>query len=431
MPLVHVDVNSEVVVHFELVRLYLRRLPPQSWEDLMRDALWHEDPGALQIVQLCRLMRANRKTRKAIWQLKQEFRRVHAVAGPRPPRKWYTALGRAAMAIFRTLRAYGFPVIKRHASQALTQVMRRRTRRAIGATGMVDVELPTLRQRADSASDALMAAIKDQEVVVWLDNWYWQRFRPDPEEQVLSLDVSAMAVLPLTNPAMTIADRTRSRSFEDWAGHSTLYGLHSRVSVIDDTLAHSMRRIRKQAKQIIRRPVSANAIRVPLDLRRPARPTLPWRPLCLSQLRVGVGVELLQVLEGLLKLQDKVGDTLTLLIDEKVHYSVMRLLYAPQYWGWDAAAWLGKVPVLYGAWHPYKHTLTVVYRAFLPVFTSLELQAAPRAGTEFKAARKVIFMEKMVAALLLARHTVHDEVLRAIANAATDGYQKLSQLRHK
>ena len=90
------------------------------------------------------------------------------------------------------------------------------------------------------------------------------------------------------------------------------------------------------------------------------------------------------------------------MVDEKIHYAVCRMMYARSYVRYDVLGWLRAVPLLYGVWHPYKQSLHVVYRAFLPLFALLECTGQPVVGDELCAQRRVLYLEKLVAALLLA-----------------------------
>jgi hypothetical protein len=103
-----------------------------------------------------------------------------------------------------------------------------------------------------------------------------------------------------------------------------------------------------------------------------------------------------------------------LLVDENIHYRICRLLYSTTYANRDTPGYLHKIPLLYGVWHAYKHTVTVVYRAFHPLLGLLECSGEPQSGTRLKRHRKVLFMEKMMALLLLCRHTVQNELLGAL-----------------
>ena len=66
--------------------------------------------------------------------------------------------------------------------------------------------------------------------------------------------------------------------------------------------------------------------------------------------------------------------------------------------------------MLYSIWHPYKHTLAVVYRAFFPVLSILETVGEPVVGTALRCHRKVLYLEKLVAALLLAAPDVRQQL---------------------
>jgi hypothetical protein len=156
-------------------------------------------------------------------------------------------------------------------------------------------------------------------------------------------------------------------------------------------------------------------VRVPLDLQRPARKSLQWRALTLSEYRVSANAELLHVLGDVRALQAHSGLDMPLLVDEKVHYAISRLLYSQPFGELDGAAWLRRVPMLYGVWHPYKQTLSLVYRAFFPVFALLEFTGCPALGSPIRMQRKVLYMEKVCAALLLAGQSLRADVDRVLA----------------
>ena len=402
------------IVHLDLVRLYLRQATPQHWFEVMDAAFEFEEAGAVELLVFCLAVRANRRSRRRLPQVHAAWR-LRRLQGLQAAgrRSWFDELGQSALAMFRALRLAAYPMLRGHDDRVLTSSLRRRERRSLRASGVVVAELPVLSAQADVAAGDLWQSLVGQDVVLWIDNWYRARYRPDPENPNVSRDVSVMAVLRLSSTTDVPALRTRSRSFGTFPGQSSLLRMVGRIETIDDLTQAALHRLVQKVRMLTAHPIEAKAIRVPLDVPRPSRPRLQWRALALSKNRVGSGAELLKVLESVRRVQQHIGQPLPLLVDEKVHYSVMRLLYAPAYWGLDVAGWLRQVPVIYGCWHPYKHTLTLVYRWFLPIFMHLEMRAAPRIGTSFKMARKVAFMEKMVAALLLASHTVRDEVHRA------------------
>ena len=419
-----------MMVELDLLRAFLKRKPAQSYMDLLVEGLVYEDPGTLQVLNLCRALRGNVRSRVPLWRCRRECLRVNTVGFAGRPKAWLVSLGKSALALAKAMRVYAYPVQHKHGDRHLTDVMRRKTRRAIGKTGAVNVELPTLEVQAKEALAVRRDSLVNQDVVVWVDNWYWQRFRQDPEGQDISHDLTAMAVLNLTAGDTGPADRTRSRTFAAFPGHPTLWWVVGRVDTMDTCTQLALTSLVRHVGQLIKRPLSATAVRVPLDIPRPARRRQLWEPLALSQSRVGVGTELLTILEDIRRIQRHVGGVVPLLVDEKVHHQVMRLLYSPLYWDWDCRRWLRQVPVLYGVWHPYKQTVALVYRRFLPIFAALEQRSPPRAGTLFKAARRTAFMEKMVAALLLASSTVRSQVHLMLSAVTSPGDCWKTQLRH-
>ena len=384
--------------------------PPLSWRDIGVAAFVNDDPGAVQLVDLCRLSRGNDRTRKPLWRFRREFLRVNTVGFTGKPRRWLGDLLKSALAVYRAMRVYAFPVLPRHGDRSLAEVLRRKTRRAIGRSGVVAVDLPSLQDRADVAGRQLWRDIVGSDVVMWVDNWYWQRFGTDPEDQNKSQDVTAMAVLRLSFAGSAPAARTRSQTFRMWPGQSSLLTVVGRMDGMDTGVSLLLQSLVKKVSRLVNIHLCTTDIRVPLDVPRAARLRQQWQALALSTQRVSAGAELLQVLADVVKVQRRTGGVMPLLVDEKVHHQVMRLMYSPVYWDWDGAGWLRQVPVLYGTWHAYKQTVTLVYRHFLPIFTALELEVPPPAGAPFKATRKTVFMERMVAAVLLASGVVRQQV---------------------
>ena len=121
-------------------------------------------------------------------------------------------------------------------------------------------------------------------------------------------------------------------------------------------------------------------------------------------------VELMRVLDDVRDVQRNIGLEMPLLVDEKIHYSVSRLMYSKAYMEYDVHSWLRQVPLLYGVWHPYKQTLHLVYRTFFSVVGVLESTGDPTMGCNVRCQRKVVYMEKIFAALLLGGNALRDQV---------------------
>jgi hypothetical protein len=68
-------------------------------------------------------------------------------------------------------------------------------------TGAVRVELPILMSRAREAAEAVWSGLAQFDAVVWVDNWYLERYAPDPAQPCRSLNTTAIGVLFLNTTA--------------------------------------------------------------------------------------------------------------------------------------------------------------------------------------------------------------------------------------
>jgi hypothetical protein len=226
-----------------------------------------------------------------------------------------------------------------------------------------------------------------------------------------------MGVLLLSTTADAPALAARSHRLRPFPGHVPLLTLTIRVPGVAAEVVAALRLLVVKVAQLADTVLQAAWIRVPLDTVRGRRESLQWRALTLSENRVSANRELLDVLVDIRGFQAITTLDTPLLVDEKVHYAISRLMYAAPFSGYDVARWLARVPLLYGVWHPYKQTLTLVYRAFFPVFALLEFTGCPALGSAVRMQRKVLYMEKVFAALLLAGHSLKRDVETALANA--------------
>ena len=377
---------------------------------ILRDAFRHLEPAALELVHFCVALRSNPRSARTLRDVREVWQRVSRARHTGRVPRWYSVLARQVMSLYRLYRKMALPVRRGHESRHLTDQLSRSSRRQLGHSGTVVAELPPLRSQAASAARLLWNGLVGRDVVLWVDNWYWERFTTDVASPVRSQDVSVLAVLPMQTTAEGPAARTRARVWDEFPGHVSLLLVTNRVPVVDTFIRRSFVRLCDKSQALQRCNLTGSVIRVPLDVARPQRPRLQWRALSLSQWRVGTTVELIQLLQDVTAVQQHVGRAVPLLVDEKVHYALCRLLFNRGYQRWSVATMLKDVPLLYGAWHPYKHCLTLVYRRFFPVLALLETQHVPTANTTFKASRRVMFMEKMFASLLLLPVDVREAV---------------------
>ena len=396
-----------------LLRHYLRTSRVQCGEDVLQDAFLGRETGAVELLRLCLSLRGNVRTRRRVPVVWQEWRRATGPGTPPPPR-WYRVLCTHLFGVYRQFNRICLPIGSHHSSTALTHRLSRSLRRTFGYTGTVQVNLPTLREQATEATRCLWQELAGQHAVVWVDNWYWERYSTNPAAAVLSQDLTAYGVLLLSSTSQGPAQGTRSHRPSSFNGHLTLHQLTCRLPTAAHTVMEASAKLIRHVARLIRRPLQAHEIRVPLDIPRPSRRSLQWRGLTLSQHRVSSAPELFMVLKDLVQLQQHVGQVMPLMVDEKIHYSVCRLLYSRTFVEYDVGQWLDHIPLLYGVWHPYKQSLHLLYRAFLPILGLLECTGVPRLGQRVPCQRKVLYLEKLFGALLLAAGPLRDQVQSAL-----------------
>ena len=332
-------------VRTALLRQYLLSGRPQTGEDILADHFIGLEPGAAEVIRFILHLRSNPRTRRSMetvrWQWHQER------TGGRAAR-WLAELCQQVMAMWRQWRRMAFPTLPLVVEHDLTHSLSRANRRRLGWTGAVTAELPSLAKQATAAWDKMMADLRDQQVVVWLDNWYCERYGANPAQPVASTDLSALAVLILSTADDRPASHTRSHSLPPYSGHVSMLHLTIRVPTVAAEVTSSLRELIQKVAKLARRPPGRTSIRVPLDIDRPARPSLHWRPLTLTEKRVSTNTELFLVLQDLLPLRTRTGNVVPVLVDEKVHYAVTRMLLARSFRSWDLRGWLSGMPLLYG-----------------------------------------------------------------------------------
>jgi hypothetical protein len=136
---------------------------------------------------------------------------------------------------------------------------------------------------------------------------------------------------------------------------------------------------------------------------------------------VGDAQQLLEVMEAALEVQQQTGRVMPLLVDEKIHYSILKMLYSQGWQVWDMANWMQQLPLLYGIWHPYKQVLNLVYRQFYPILSRLEVKKPGRPGVALHCGKKVRYVETLFATLLVASWEVRAELQEVWELAAGEG----------
>lgn len=397
-----------------LLRLYLQQCQATAADDIIDDAVLRMEPGAVCLVRLVMQVRGNRRTRR-------KLRDVFVESRKQVPAAWYNRLKESVMQLFRVMRTAAFPAGGSRVI-ALQSHITRQTRRQLRWTRAVQVEVAGVSEEAKASARQLWAGLKDSMSVLWLDNWYWERYGTDPAVTNLSQNVSCMAVMVLQRGDASPAGSIRSRRFPPFPGHRRLGAVTASVDWVAARLATELPSLQRKVTGIVRDKLLTRAVlRVPLDVSRQGVVSLPWTPLSLTPLRVSSNDELLRLLGEIADIQRHVQQPLPLLVDEKIHYAVCRFMYSKSYVNHNVASWLGVLPVLYGVWHPYKHTLHVLYRTYQPLLALLECTGIPATGSTMVTHRKVLYLEKLYAALLLAAPVVQDAVESKLAAMAQPG----------
>ena len=393
--------SNTQTLQFVTLRHYLRTARPTVAEDIMVAAFDRDEPGALQLVEMAGQLRGNKRTRRTVEAVRQERRK-------RRRGRWYAVLAKGVLALFRTMRRLSVPA---QAPVATTgPELARRERRALAPTGAVVTQVASLRARVDEATVALWQALPGRQVVLWMDNDYRERWGTDPARVGLSLNITAMSVLFLDMDVPAGQMATRAVRVAQFPGHLTTSRLVGRVRDVAVFLAGAVDAIHHNVRFVNGRRLTADTVRVPLDVVRPAVRSLPWKPCLLSEYQVSGNEDLLSLLEMACGLQLRCRVQMPLLLDENIHYRVLRLMHSVSHREVDVGDWLSHVPLLYGIWHPYKHCLGVVYRAFLPIIAPLEGAGTLRPGDKVVPGRKVLYMEKVFATLLVVGSLVRERL---------------------
>ena len=109
--------------------------------------------------------------------------------------------------------------------------------------------------------------------------------------------------------------------------------------------------------------------RCPWDIRRCNGTSPAWAPFFLTDLTVSVTPDLVTIMHGLREVQRYTQHRLPLLVDENIHYGVLKLMHNISYARYNLCLFLTCTPVVYGTWHPYKDCTTLVTEDFPPLFT--------------------------------------------------------------
>jgi hypothetical protein len=377
-----------------LLRHYLVHANPTTGAEILADAFGHGEAGAVELLRLALSTRANPRTARQVAHFRTEwFRRG-------TKEKWFLDARSRLLALFRSLRKWAQPN-QPHTDPRVAGLPRGTVRLVTGG-GVAREDRTTLRQRAREQSQRLVQEMQGAQLVLWMDNLYLERFGTTPGGVVLSQNVTAMAVL-VVDRQVTGPRGTRSVHWPGFPGHPEVTALVQALPQLVDDLERELPAFIHAVRDTAALDLDRTELRVPLDVQRGRRPRLRWAPYDVNQLQVGSNEDLVRLLHDAVDLQQHSGHSLPLLVDENIHYRVARMLYGSPYKRWGVGGLLRQVPLLYGVWHAYKHTLTVLYRTYFAVLAHLDRTGQPPSRGPVTNRRKVLFMEKVMCVLYLLR----------------------------
>ena len=210
-----------------------------------------------------------------------------------------------------------------------------------------------LHNRATNRLRLRWDALRDRQLVLWMDNFVRPRYSHNPAMAGrLTLNASALAVMyvgvrlrpsPGLVPVVQLVSYQRSAAREAVAYQRVFADIWGRVLETD---------------------LSVDDFRVPLDVVRPPQSRVCWLPFGVSACNVQSNSNLVDLLELAQTLQRHSGGPMPILLDLDIWYRLVKLAYASNAVQWKVSAVLREMPLLYGVWHPYKYVLTMVYRRF-------------------------------------------------------------------
>ena len=335
---------------------------------------------------------------------RQTFEQVVANRNCTPLPRWLSVLQQEIFNIWRVLHLRAAPLAFR---PAMDITVSQRERKLLARFGIVPPRIPTLQESGVAAAMDLWNAMSIAFVGIWMDNFFRKRFLQNPDGPPGHLDCSAVAVL------FTIL-------LPRFPGHLTLRRIVFRLPGVMRCIRTSIRGLLNSIAAVTDGTLQAHFIRAPLDIARGIVHPQIWKPMLLDECRTSTNTELLQLIEMMRRIQIHTGRDLPLLVNMKIHASVLRFMYGAKLRSLDYRSHLERIPLLYGIWHPYKYCVHITFRRFFPVISWL-LKPFITVRTKIPCHRKLIYMEKVFAGLLLASN-----VLKGLITEARD---RLSTLR--
>ena len=329
-------------------------------------------------------LRANRNTRPTLKAFRKQLKLMRS---RNSTARWFGPAAQETYNLYRLMLLRCRP--RSHVfAEDVAVAPSRKVRRKLARTGLCAPRVPSIATSAANSAAALWKCMKGAVYVLWFDNFYRRHFHPTPHETNTSFNCTAIAVAPV------------SRALEFVWGFPSLPTLQASTAQVANLLTSTQSDLMSAIRSIGDGDVPLQDIRCPLDIRRTAVHSTPWHPFMLSELQSGTQSDLLALVIAVAEIQDQTERVLPVLVDEKIHYSIMKMLYSSSYHEYDIGHKLCRTPPVFGIWHPYKYTVTVTYRLFFPLMVAFSNGVVP-VGAPVYAFPKLIFMERMFACLFV------------------------------
>ena len=304
------------------------------------------------------------------------------------PDQWFRVAEQEIFNIWSVLHKRCRPRAKRAVG---VQPKSRVQRRCLAHMGQCSYHVPSFVVQGATACTSLWQTLEGKPAVLWFDNFYRRNFRPVPGNENRSLNCTAGAIILLKRPVDVMP------SFP------SLSVLRQRIGYTADLLVQSHKNFIDGLQGLMDDPIRLQHVRCPLDIRQANVTSPAWTPFFLIDLTVSATPDLVSIIHGLQEVQQHTQHRLPLLVDENIHYRVLKLVYSINYAWYNVPLFITRTPVVYGTWHPYKYCVTLCYRRFFPLFTYFSYGSL-NLGTAVPNFPKLIYMERMILVLLHLAH---------------------------
>ena len=228
--------------------------------------------------------------------------------------QWFTVLASEIYNLFLMLHRRWKPKAKRNNEPP--KAITRETRRKMAKMGQCIYMVPALKDQANEQALSLWQQMSGTPHCIWFDNFYRKRFVPVPGDENRSLNCTAMAVQKLdSNPPFV----PPLPSPDDLRAHCGPWSIR---------MSESHKDLITVVKDLTIDPIPLSAIRAPLDVTRRGVTHTQWQPFLLSDHVVGETPDLVHILKDIVNIQQHTGSFLPILIDENIHYQVLKLAYS-------------------------------------------------------------------------------------------------------